>query len=203
MRPLSLPIAIVLLLGALESGSLAVAQEYEVVRGQRVELSKQFGFYFYRSDDLQHPVVVVRDEVANLIISGAKWSVPQGLSLQERKVEIGPGAVGWQEGSEYGSADGLWLKITATVKVKDDAPVGDSKLYLVLPRLDSVASIIGADPLESPSQRFPSSILVESFKVYESEKAMWPPSRIIESIVVAAIIVGILGSQIWGAIRRR
>lgn len=201
MRRLFLPIFTVTLFMSLPSDP-ANGMNADVVRGESVELSKDFSFYFHNGNNLRS-VVIVPDEIATLVLRGAHWTVPDGLSLQEQRIEIRGSTVHWSEGSRYGSAQGVMLRIFVKVKVNDNATLGDKQLFLNLPGLGTVASLVDAAPRSSPSSPFSSPVLVESFTVFESEAAKWTPSRIAGSIVVVVVILVSLGSLIRGLRRDR
>lgn len=147
-------------------------EDIRVIQGDKRAIANEFGFYLYRKDSFRDVLVDPMQVEADFLKKTAHWQVPQGISLQEQRIEIYKDVVGWTSGRYYGHGPGLKVKAYAVISVSHQSPFGYKSVSLELPGLDDLESNFGLVAKSDPNSRLHLPLTVAKLEVI-SKDSIW------------------------------
>lgn len=167
----------------------------DVVPGESLDIKKSFSFYFGIEAD--RVINVPQPQlVASAIEHDADWKLPHGIAVEKADIKVSPTLVGWSIGNTKYSAPGFEIAISGVVRVAKDAQPGQCEIFLNLPKLADVSSVLKAKtvfPNAPGSFSAPNTLKLESFEIHDSEfaKTISKGTKwILGGAVVLAILIG-------------
>jgi len=147
----------------------SIYQTSIVSKNDKFKFSGEYEFLFTTGAKTYIPISPDKiDTLENILFSNSTLFLPEGMTLLEYQINIEPKKISWEVFDGTATADGLSIKVLATIRV-NGATKGNSEIAIELPRLSEVEQQLNANAT-FPNQNIRNGdrIILQKVSVYDS-----------------------------------